>query len=332
MVLKKKITMKSSSQPYWEHFKSKHDSIESGVDDRKGSYQGLSKEALSTDIEDLRIIFQSKNISGTFLDLGCGTGESVLLYAETFPDRRSIGIEFEKARLREAKKFAFKNSTFLHSDLLTCKIPKADTYFLYFPTGPVLDRIFSHLFELKNEFHLVVIESHGDLMKRIDLENWLALVEEIPLKTPRHYPNARIYKRMMFERSEDLLPFTLSYKEKYLLMKDDWIGDSYGMEWTEGNRFELLHPPRTIQWEDVKKLMILDDFPRYVQKVLGLRREGELNFELSGRTLRGFIRKIILNPSFQLELSNGEKVEWTEIQSIRKGSLLCYDSSQASLY
>lgn len=332
MDLKKKITMKSSSHPYWEHFKKEHDSIESGVFDRKGSYQGLSKEALSTDIEDLTKIFQSKNISGTFLDLGCGTGESVLLYAETFPDRESIGIEFEEARLLPAKKFAVKNSTFLHADLLTCKIPAADTYFLYFPTGPVLDRILSELYEMKKEFCLVVIESHGDLMKRIDLENWLTIVEEIPLKASRHYPHARIYQRLMVNRSEDLLPFTMTYQEKYLVMHDDWIGETSGMEWTEGDRFELLTPPRTIHWKDVKKLMILDDFPHYVQKVLSLRREGELNFELHGRSLSGFIRKIILNPSFQLELSNGEKVEWTEIISIRKGSLLCYDSSQASSY
>ncbi len=332
MDLKKKITMKSSSHPYWEHFKKEHDSIESGVIERKGSYQGLSKEALSTDVEDLKNIFQSKNITGTFLDLGCGTGESVLLYAEIFPDRQSIGIDFEESRLNEARKFAFKNSTFIHADLLCCNIPEADTYFLYFPTGPVLDRVLSSLYDMKNEFHLVVIESHGDLIKRIDLENWLTLVEEVPLITPRHYPNARIYTRPMVERAADLLPFTLSYQEKYLVMKDDWIGETYGMEWTDGDRFELLTPPRTIHWKDVKKLMILDDFPHYVQKVLSLRREGELNFELHGRSLSGFIRKIILNPSFQLELSNGEKVEWTEIKSIRKGSLLCYDSSLASSY
>ena len=321
--------MKFSSHPFWEHFKKAHDSIESGVQSRKGSYQGLPKEALSTDVEDLKNIFKSSHVSGTFLDLGCGTGESVLLYAETFPDRKAIGIDFEAARITATKSFAYKNSEFIHADLLICEIPEADTYFLYFPTGPVLDRVLTKLYEMKKVFHLVAIESHGDLLKRLELENWLQVVEEIPLQSKRHYPNAKIFKSLLIERSPELLPFTLSYQHQFLLIGDEWIGESYGMEWTEANRFELETPPRTIHWEDVKKLMISEDFPAIVQKALNLRREGELTFELNTHSLSGFIRKIILKPTFQLEISNGEKVEWTEIKTIRKGSLLCYDSSQA---
>jgi SAM-dependent methyltransferase len=315
--------------PYWEHFKKAHKEIESSVGDRKGSYQGLSKEALSTDVSDLRNIFLSKNITGTYADLGCGTGESVLLYAELFPERKAIGIDFEEARILATKEFALPNSEFIVADLLTCEIPEAQTYFLYFPTGPVLDRILTFLYESKNDFHLIVIESHGDLLKRIDLENWLVNIEEIPLSSARHYAHARIYKRLHLERSDRLQPFTLSYQERFLIMNTEWVGETFGMEWTADDRFELETPPRTIHWKDVKKLMILEDFPLHVQKVLSLRREGELNFELKERFLSGFIRKIILNPSFALELSNGEKVEWTEILTIRKGSLLCYDSSQA---
>lgn len=329
MALKKTIIMKSSSRPFWDHFKRTHDSIESNVQSRKGSYQGLPKEALSTDIEDLKNILQSPHVSGTFVDLGCGTGESVLLYAETFPDRKAIGIDFEEARIEATKSFALPNAQFLHADLLSCDIPEASTYFLYFPTGPVLDRILSELYLAQKEFYLIVIESHGDLLNRLNLENWLEVVQEIPLKAKRHYPNARIYKRLFQERSDELLPFVLSYQHLFVVFRDEWIGETYGMEWTEGDRFELATPPRTIHWKDVKNLMILEDFPANVQKALMLRRQGELVFQLAERSLSGFIRKIILKPTFQLEISNGEKVEWTEIVTIKKGSLLCYDSSQA---
>lgn len=329
MVLKKIVTMKSSSHPFWEHFKKTHDSIESGVGSQKGSYQGLPKEALSTDVEDLKTIFQSELVTGTFVDLGCGTGESVLSYGDLFPDRKAIGIDFEEARIAAARDFAPVNVQFIRADLLNCEIPEADTYFLYFPTGHVLDRVLTKLYEMKKEFHLVAIESHGDLLKRLELENWLKVVDEIPLTSKRHYPNAKIFKSLLVERSSELLPFTVSFQHKFLFISDEWIGESFGMEWTEDDRFELETPPRTIHWRDVKKLMISEDFPYNVQKVLTLRREGELIFDLGERSLTGFIRKIILKPTFQLEISNGEKVEWTEIKTIRKGSLLCYDSSQA---
>ena len=322
--------MKSSSLPLWEHFKSLHKEIEAGVSSSAGSYQGLSKEALSTSVEDFAAIFSSPHIQGTFVDLGCGTGEGVLLYGLTFPDRLAMGIEFEKARIDVAKKFALPNTTFLEGDLLKMDIPKGDTYFLYFPTGPVLDRILSELYSSHQHFHLIVIESHGDLIPRLQLENWLEEISEVQLSSTRHYAKAKIYKRLLIPRSENLFPFTLSYQENFLLMTDDWVGETLGMEWTAGERFELKTPPRTIQWNDVKKLMISDDFNSQEWTAISLRRQGELTFELPDRILTGFIRKIILNPTLAIEISNGEKVEWTKILTIRKESLLCYESSQLS--
>ncbi len=322
--------MKSSSLPLWEHFKSLHKEIEAGVSSSAGSYQGLSKEALSTSVEDFAAIFSSPLIQGTFVDLGCGTGEGVLLYGLTFPERQGIGIEFEKARIDVARSFSLPNTTFLEGDLLNMDIPKGDTYFLYFPTGPVLDRILSELYLSRHQFHLIVIESHGDLIPRLELENWLEEISEVQLSSTRHYSKAKIYKRLPVNRSEKLFPFTLSYQEKFLLMADDWVGETFGMEWTTGERFELKTPPRTIQWNDVKKLMISEDFTMLERMAISLRREGELAFELPDRILTGFIRKIILNPTLALEISNGEKVEWTKILTIRKGSLLCYESSQFS--
>lgn len=319
--------MKSSSLPFWEHFKETHLSIENEVGHQAGSYKGLSKEALSTHPDDLIRIFSSPLIHGTFVDLGCGTGESVLTYAHLFPERKAIGVEFEEARIKAALAYLPPNAELIHDDLMKAKIPEGETYFLYFPTGPVLDRILNELYESRRDFHLVVIESHGDLIARIQLENWLHELAEIPLSSKRHYPSAKIFKRGHELRSPSLLPFTLTFKEKFMLV-NEWIGETFGMEWTCESRFELQTPPRTIDWKDVKKLMILEDFSPLQRKILLMRREGELEFHLPDRILTGFIRKIILNPTLTLEISTGELVEWTKIITIRKGSLLCYDSSQ----
>lgn len=319
--------MKSSSLPFWEHFKHHHISIEGEVGEQHGSYKGLSKEALSTHPDDLINIFSSPLITGTFVDLGCGTAESVLTYAHLYPERKAIGVEFEEARLLAAKNFLPENAELIHGDLLTCQIPIGDTYFLYFPTGPVLDRVLTELYESKRNFLLVVIESHGDLIPRLQLENWLHEVSEIPLQSQRHYHSAKIFKRGPETRSDELLPFTKSFKKEFMLV-NDWVGETFGLEWTSDTRFELQTPPRTIDWKDVKKLMILDDFSPLERKILLLRREGELEIQLADRILTGFIRKIILKPALALEISNGEKVEWTKILTIRKDSLLCYDSSQ----
>lgn len=324
--------MNSSLPQSWERFNSQHREIERSVSDQRGSCLGLSAEALYTTSDDLNRIFDDGLISGTFCDLGCGHGLAPLLYGERFPTRKAIGIEFEKARLDfgrgEAQKLHLENVSLIEGDLLSCNIPKADTYFLYFPTGPVLDRILTTLYELGSAFRLVVIESHGDLLPRIELENWLSLLKEIPLSSKRHYPNARIYERTLAQRDKRLFPFTLSYQEKFFVLTDEeWIGETYLMEWQKEEAFDLCYPPRTIHMSSVKKVLSKEELSAELKCCVEIRRRGEVNIKTSKSSFKGHIRKIITKPSFHLELSGGEKVEWSDITSISKGSELCYDSS-----
>lgn len=329
--------MKSSLPPFWEHFNFSHSEVEQHVPDREGAYKNLSPEALYTSDDDLLEIFQHPLIQGSFLDLGCGTGRTSLLYGVLFPERASLGIEREEERLKVGRKFLdehpLSNVQLLSGDLLTGNIPHAENYFLYFPTGPVLDRILSELYEMHHAFRLIVIESHGDLLPRIDLENWLKLKVEIPLISQRHYPSARVYERTTELRNDSLEPFTLSYQKQYLLILEKgeiWVGESYGMEWLQDEKFNLMIPPRTIAWNNVQKVIPESEFSPELNIALKLRREGELEFKLPQSTLKGVIRKIIVSPVFQLEISNGEKVEWKDIQSVRKGNVLCYESSPRS--
>lgn len=325
--------MNFSLPPYWEHFNFDFDSIEKNVENVPGSYQGIKEKALYTSREDFLAIFSHPLIQGTLVDLGCGTGESCLLYGSLYPDRQSIGVEFQAARLIPGKKFQtdhkLYNVSLLAQDLLNDPIPQGETYFLYFPTGMVLDRVLSELYKRQHPFRMVVIESHGDLLPRLQKENWLVPMAEIPLRSSRHYRNAVVFESQKIKRAESLLPHTLSYQEKFLVIRDqeEWIGESLGLEWSEGDRYELRTPPRTILWESVQEVLSFDQIDVKIRPALELRRLGELQIETGNAVFQGFIRKILLKPTFRLEISSGEQVEWSEIKTIRQGPQLCYASS-----
>lgn len=326
--------MNSSLPRFWEHFKPLFEAIEEDVTARVGSYQGLSSEALYTSRKDLLNLFQNPMIQGKLVDLGCGTGEGCLVYGSLFPDRTAVGIDFEKARLQYGQgfrdQFKINNVELVHADLLNDAIPEGDVYFLYFPTGPVLDRILNELYHRQTPFHLIAIESHGDLLARLKLENWLTLKKQVALDQRRHHPFALIFERNFHKRDQSLLPFDLSFKNRFLLIEERgelWIGETKGLEWTEGDRFELLTPPRTINWRNVKAVLKCEDLTENESLASTLRHKGELEFETVRGKTQGVIRKIMRSPSFRVEISTGEQVEWNEILTIKKGSHLCYVSS-----
>lgn len=326
--------MNSSLPQCWEHFNPPYEAIEEVVSSRVGSYQGLTSAALYTTRSDFLKIFQHPLVQGKFIDLGCGIGEGSLLYGSLFPERKAIGIDFEKARLQYGKEFQdefmINNVELIEADLLRDTIPEGDVYFLYFPTGPVLDRILSELYHKGHFFHLIAIESHGDLLPRLALENWMNLKDKILLDQKRHYPFACIFERNFLSRDESLLPFDLSFKNNHLVIEERdqlWLGETQGLEWTQGDRFELMTPPRTIEWKNVKAVLRNEDLTEHEFLAVKLRHEGELEFQTISRKTRGIIRKIMRTPTFRLEISTGEQVEWNEILTIKKGSHLCYVSS-----
>ncbi|WPU67132.1 hypothetical protein [Peredibacter starrii] len=319
-----------------ELFKFDYDAIEALVGTRTGSYKGLDSRALYTSREDFESIFSHSLVTGTFVDLGCGIGEGCLLYSWLYPDRHSIGVDFELSRIEAGLKIKeelkLEAVSFLHQDLLQGDIPLGDTYFLYFPTGIVLDRILSELYQSNRDFRVVAIESHGDLFPRLEKENWLKLVATIPLKSERHHPMAQVYERTTEPRSSSLGPFELSFQEKFLLIEEGdiaWLGESYGLEWTHDDRFELLTPPRTIYWNQVKEILSFDQIDVKFRRALEIRRLGGVTVKTLSSEITGHIRKVIVRPTFHLEISSGEKVEWSHIVTITQGSILCYDSSSA---
>lgn len=326
--------MKSSWPRSLERFKFDHHAIEELVREIPGSYKGLDSRALYTSREDFLAIFSHPLVTGTLVDLGCGTGEGCLLYHALYPDRTSIGVDFEESRINAGLQFKEKlgllGVTLKYQDLLVAPVPEGNTYFLYFPTGMVLDRVLDELYRSYHPFRLVAVESHGDVLPRLMKENWLKVVGEVPLTSERYHPNALIFERQMVERAFDLVPHTISFQEKFLLIEEDtysWLGESQGLEWTEGERYELILPPRTIQWNQVKDILSFDEVDVRFRRALLIRRLGEVTVKTPSGEFTGHIRKIIVGPTFHLEISSGEKVEWNHIVTITQGSTLCYDSS-----
>lgn len=335
--------MKSSSARPWEYFKTlfdfSYEEIEKDVKDYPDQYSGLNSAALYTCLEDLYQIMHHPALEGDWVDLGAGTGQSALLYASLFTERKAWALEISSARINAGKilqnKLQIKNAYLKESNLLKDEIPEGGTYFLYFPTGMILDRVLNELYNKKKDFVLVAIESHGDLLGRLKLENWLGVVGEVPLKSSRHHPQALIFKTKWQKRSDQSKPFQISFLEKYLLISEgdhQWIGESQGLTHHGHDMFDLLTPPRTIKWTQVQRICDLEEINPDFHFALGLRRLGQLNITTKSGHNLSFIRKIIIRPGFSLEIVTGEKIEWADIQSIYWGTTLCYESSSGYFF
>ncbi len=175
---------------------------------------------------------------------------------------------------------------------------------------------------------LVVIESHGDLFPRLDKEEWLIVARRIPLKSQRHDMEARIYRSSgTVGKLSGLHEY--SFRERFFLISEDgmtWLGESQGL-FASGSDIQLIHPPRTIQEENVVKIMTINELSPLERFLNLLRRTGELEMTTGEKNYSGFIRKIITAPAFSVEFSCGERVEWSRIQLIKQGQHLCYDTS-----
>jgi hypothetical protein len=285
---------------------------EKKVSPRQGSYHQLDQEALLTKVEDLFRILQSFPESRDFVDLGSGHGIGPLVFSHLYPHKKSIGIEFDRARFEQSVLMkslhqAF-NTHFFCEDLLSCNIPISDLYFLYFPTGLVLDRLLKVLGDRDNFFQLIVIESHGDLIPRILREKWLQKSREIPLISSRHYPRAVVFNKIGFKEPSF---HDVSFLQLFLFIQDDensvWVGDSFGMEWLQGDFFNLIFPPRTIHSSRVLKKLCWDELDDPLKLMISLRQKGDCQFYTkSGHVVEGKIRKIFVSPELKIEMCSGK--------------------------
>jgi hypothetical protein len=300
---------------FLEDLKINFDLLEKSVSSRSGSYFGLEQQALLTDISDYLNIFSHFNDVTSFVEFGSAYGHGPLIFSRLFPFAQAIGIEFEEVRFNTAvalkNNFKLNNCEFILDDLAIAKIPCADLYFLYFPTGPILDRILFELSQMSHKSHLIVVESHSDLIPRLEKETWLTEAFEIPLVSPRHYSKAKVYASGGLKLSSY---FDFSFKEKYFMIRDSdhsiWIGDSLGLEWHSKDSLTLLNPPYTIHENQIQALVEFSSFNLPIQHLIKLRALGEVKIESHLKHFQGFIRKIYI------ELSTGERINFDDLSKI----------------
>jgi hypothetical protein len=262
---------------------------------------------LYTALDDLERIISNPLVQGDWIDLGAGVGLSALVFGYLLPHRRALGIEFEAPRVAEGQRIKrllnLENVDLRCDDLLSCEIPVAQNYFLYFPTGPVLDRVLCVLRNMPGPFRIIAIESHGDLIPRLKKESWLQVTGAVPLTaSQRHHPEALIFDALD-ERSTTGGPHDLSWRKQHLLIEDRdgrrWWGESEGLQWLRGEEYQLVTPPRTICWDQVKAVGGLHELPTDLQRLIELRKKSP---QLQ-------IRKIFCDPSLALELADGSLCE-----------------------
>lgn len=314
-----------------------HGETELSVERSPELYPELSSAALYTPAEDLRRIQCHPEISGTWVDLGAGHGLSVLTYLQLHPDREAFGIEKSAARVRAGRRIfsslGVKTARLREEDLLKADLEGGETFFIYFPTGHVLDRVLAELQKLES-FKLVAIESHGDLFPRLELEPGLTLVAEVELSVPRHHPKARIFRKAP-ERFQKETLFNRSFLREHVVIGEGegcWLGETFGAEWIGGQRFNLCWPPRTIDSASIREFRQTQELAPELGLLTELRRRGEILVKTEQETLCGELRKIHLAPDFCLEFSGGQTVKWTDIREILHKGHRCYVSSFPSSF
>lgn len=274
-------------------------------------YPGLNPEALYTSFIDYDTLFNALPCTVQHVcDLGAGVGKLAPIWKSLRPQGQVTLIEYVPSRARAAQemvsRLALENVTVKQEDILENPIPSADAYFIYLPVNKILEKILSDLRNLKKEFYLIAIESHGSLFDRLDDFTNLKLIQKIELDSARHSRFGHIYYYSPSESKFSLWDEVLgtSRFKKVLRISDvkgEWLGLSEDLVWMSASEILLKSPPRTILKKDILSVHELSEFPDRFQHYLKLMQD-EIFFEGS------LIRKIWVSPEIYLEMQSGAKI------------------------
>jgi hypothetical protein len=158
-------------------------------------YKDLQSEALLTNYFDYYQILEDMK-PGTLVDLGAGYCKGTLLSEYLGLSSRCISIEVERVRVQAARSLLDGHDDLIHGDLLDGEyiLPRADAYFMYLPTGVILNSIIKKVINQKIEAIFYIIESHGDFIDTISF--YPEIFEELPssLKVSQQRHDKKIYK------------------------------------------------------------------------------------------------------------------------------------------
>ena len=178
-----------------EFFGIDFDNAEASIEPQGLNYAGERSEALSTSYLDYYQMLSLIPDGASFADLGAGYGRANLMCGYLGKDINCLSYEIENERINMGQKAAielgYASEGFIHADLLDIDFafPQADYFFLYLPTGDLLEGLVKRLMDVacKKRIHIFVIESHGDLLNRIRHLDWLNETSiRLDTSLPRH--------------------------------------------------------------------------------------------------------------------------------------------------
>ncbi len=156
------------------------------------SYPFLSEDALSTSFFSYKRIFSkfSQKEEVVFCDLGAGFCKGALIAELFFSKIKTINIELHHERLEKMKELLLNSRhEFKNQNLELMNLPVADYYFIYLPTGALLNSVLIKLLSLSltYRFSIIFIESHGDLIPFLERLKLLDINKtDIETFRPRH--------------------------------------------------------------------------------------------------------------------------------------------------
>jgi hypothetical protein len=313
----------------WDFFIDEHigidfNKIEQAVPDHEGLYKGLKSEALQTSYLDYYQILQKIPSGSSFVDIGAGYNRASFVNHWCDFGHDCIGLEVVKERIVHAQsigeKFGINSKHFVHFDLYgSHELPKADFYFIYMPTGVLLDQIFVKLSGHKHSFQLIVIESHGDLIPTMEhYSDWFKCEFKIPLSQKRHDPfiyfyQSRISMKNDYRPLEDFIYWVVGkrFNSDYeLVIMDQDIGAETPHYWTaslldssfywKGNylMIESKYPFRIFPFSAVREVRLVSKQDVSYKKLAQMRFNDQK------------IGKIIIKPELQYE-KDGKRITFS---------------------
>jgi hypothetical protein len=255
---------------------------------------GLAPLVLNNSYADFFLLLKNisiENEMATIIDIGAGHCRMAVLSKLFFPKLKVISIEPVAQRIP-----TFPENKDIYP-ITFSELPDTvigDYYFLYFPTGPILEEILRKIKSYQHQFSIIAIESHGELINRLKIESaWLEVIEYIKLTYPRHNPICYLFEKI--SESQITLEELNTKIENFsnALIDNDWIADTKELELhfdKEGIiSFEFKFPPRIVEKKlkeiDDIKFCSQEDFDEETKKLLNLR---STNDKITGH----FIRKI----------------------------------------
>jgi SAM-dependent methyltransferase len=316
---------------------SAHNYRDSYIDDK------IKSLALQTSYLDFIQIFTFLDLKPNehFIDIGAGYGRSSFLINMLFNKTRSTAIEHVRSRVQASKDAAIKYHIPLRSfqceDILKSDytLPIGEYYFLYLPIGNLLFKVLN---DLKSKAHtksfkIIAIESHGELINRLEKEKWLSQGPcELESISPRHDNKVYIYEvnRNGLSTADSLLQkierlhflkesnFQILIRDKDINSNDSyiWSASSKELEFNLLNdkeiKLDLKYPQRSIKIKDIVDIDNSTYPPFYFE------RENNLNIRIktiqnSNLRIAGYVRKIITSPLLIIEFSSIGRVSHSDI-------------------